>query len=151
MSYAKYAYSIKTERVREPDFPYDGRVIDTTETLVKFVSALQRADNEKLIVIYQDVHNKVIGLQITEGTCFSTIICPRNIVRQGLLLNAAALLLVHNHPSGNVNPSSADVAETKRLIETAKMVEIQVHDHVIIAGDTGRFFSLRENGGVNFN
>lgn len=147
----KYAYSIKTERVRETDFPYNGQRIDGTQSLYDFLRSLQRADNEKFITIYLDVRNQVVGLQVTEGSVNYVPMPPRNIIRHALLLNVSAIIIAHNHPSGNLQPSKEDIQFTETLIESAKHLDINVHDHLIIAGDTGAFFSMRETGTVKFN
>ncbi len=139
------AYSIKTTRVKEPDFPYHGKSLTSTSELVDFLKSLQSADNEKFITIYLDAQNHVICLQITEGTVNQAVVYPRSVIRHALLVNAAAIILAHNHPSGHVKPSDADIHLTKTIRETARMLDLLVHDHIII-GENDRFFSFREEG-----
>jgi DNA repair protein RadC len=78
------------------------------------------------------------------GTVNQAVVYPREVVKHALLSGACALILCHNHPSGATRPSDADIRLTKGIQEVAKLIDVQVHDHVII-GDN-RFFSFREEG-----
>jgi DNA repair protein RadC len=66
------------------------------------------------------------------GTIDHTPVYPREVVKRALELSASALILVHNHPSGDPTPSSADVKKTREIIEVAKPLGITVHDHIIV-------------------
>lgn len=142
----KYAYSIKTSRVKESDFPYSGESITDTRSLLEFLKSLQSADNEKFIVLYLDAQNHLICIQIVNGIVNQAVVYPREVIRQALLANASAMILAHNHPSGYPKPSDADIRLTRTISETAKFMDLLVHDHVIIGGDTGRFYSMRAEG-----
>ena len=82
--------------------------------------------------------------EIFEGTLSTTAVYPREVVKRALDNNAAALIFVHNHPSGNPNPSSDDLTITKKLKEAAKSIDISVHDHLIIAED--EVYSFADHG-----
>jgi DNA repair protein RadC len=142
----KYAYSIKTVRVREPDFPYAGQQLTCTNEVINFLRDLQSSDVEKLIALYLDTQNQLLCVQITKGTSDMAVAYPKEIVRHALLVNSSAVILAHNHPSGHPKPSDSDIRLTKTLQEGAKFLDILIHDHLIIAGDTGKFFSFREEG-----
>ncbi len=144
-----YAYSIKTSRVKEPDFPYHGQSITCTSELVEFAKILQSADIEKMLTLYMDAQNHVICIQMTSGTINMAFAYPREIIRHALLTGATGIILIHNHPSGDVKPSDADIRITRTIQEAAKLLDIQVHDHVII-GET-KFYSLREMGTLIFD
>lgn len=73
---------------------------------------------------------------------------PRELLKASILSNAANIILVHNHPSGNLLPSKADVQLTDQLQKVCEMVGIPLHDHVIIGGDNHEYFSFREKGVV---
>lgn len=141
----KYAYSLKTHRVREKDFPYDGRRITCTADLVEFCRSLQDADIEKMISIYLDTQNAIIGIQVNLGTVNQAVVYPREVMRHALLVGASAMIMVHNHPSGYVKPSDSDIRLTRTIKEASKLFDIQVHDHLII-GEGPRCFSFREEG-----
>jgi len=103
-----YAYSIKTSRVKEPDFPYHGQILTCTTDVVDFVKSLQDSDVEKMLVLYLDAQNKLICIQITTGVVNQAVVYPREVLRHGLLVNACGMILVHNHPSNNLKPSDRE-------------------------------------------
>ena len=82
--------------------------------------------------------------QQQKGTINHTPVYPREVVKRALELGAASLILAHNHPSGDVSPSKADIDVTKQIIEAAKPLGISVHDHVIIGANA--HFSFRAKG-----
>ncbi len=116
----KYAYSIKTTKVKEKDFPYEGQQITCTAELVKFARDLHDSDIEKMLVVYLDAQNKIICIKIDKGTVNQAVVYPREIIRHALIANASALILIHNHPSGNIRPSDADIRLTRTITETGK-------------------------------
>lgn len=140
----KYAYSLKTERVRETDFPYHGEQITSTKELLQFVHRLQDSDVEKFLILYLDAQNQLICVQVVLGTINQAVVYPREVFKHSLLSGSSAMILVHNHPSGQPKPSDADIRLTKTIQEGAKIFDILVHDHLIVAGE--RFFSFREEG-----
>ena len=80
--------------------------------------------------------------QITKGILSSSLAHPRECFREAITQSAAAVIFVHNHPSGNPEPSQDDIAITKQLVEAGKIIGITVHDHIIIAAD--RFVSFAD-------
>jgi DNA repair protein RadC len=80
--------------------------------------------------------------QITKGILGSSLAHPRECFREAIIQSAAAVIFVHNHPSGNPEPSQDDIAITKQLVEAGKIIGIAVHDHIIIAAD--RFVSFAD-------
>ncbi len=140
----KYAYSLKTERVREKDFPYTGYKITCTTELVDFAAKLQDSDIEKMIVVYLDAQNCLTGILPIMGTVNQAVVYPREVLKHALLCSASAIILIHNHPSGNAKPSDADIRLTNMIKDTAKVLDIVVHDHIIVTGKT--HFSFREEG-----
>jgi DNA repair protein RadC len=92
-----------------------------------------------------DIKNKVIGINtVSIGNLNSSIVHPREVFKPAILSNAASILLAHNHPSGDPEPSREDVAITTRLVEAGKILGIDVIDHLIL-GD-GCYHSLKEAG-----
>lgn len=144
MTRPKYAFSIKTSMVREPDFPYDGKAITCTSELVTFAKDLQDSDIEKILVLYMDAQNKVICIQLNSGTVNQAMVYPREIIRHALLSGASTIILIHNHPSGNMLPSDGDIRITRTTAEIAKSLDILVHDHIIIGNN--KWFSFRDEG-----
>jgi DNA repair protein RadC len=80
---------------------------------------------------YTIVHDEVISV----GTVNSSLIHPREVFKPGIEYGATAIVLVHNHPSGIVDPSDSDIAATKQLVEAGKMIGIPLIDHIIITKD----------------
>jgi len=140
----RYAYRLETKRIRERDFPYHGEQITCTKELVQFVQRLQDSDIEKFMILYLDAQNKLICVQVIQGTVNQAVVYPREVFKHALLGGACAMILVHNHPSGHPKPSDADIRLTRTLQEGSKIFDLLLHDHLIIAGE--RFFSFREEG-----
>jgi len=100
---------------------------------------------EKFLCTLLDTKNRVFKeTTVSEGTLTSSLVHPREVFRYAIKEAAASVLFVHNHPSGDPSPSRDDIDITKRLIETGKIIGINVLDHIII-GD-GRYLSLIESG-----
>jgi DNA repair protein RadC len=81
---------------------------------------------------------------ISEGTLDASIVHPRDVFREALLEPAAGIILIHNHPSGNPNPSEEDLRITKQLVDAGRLLGIRVYDHIILAGESYR--SLADEG-----
>ena len=117
----------------------------TSELLDYCKTRLGGLKDEHFCVIYLDAQNQLIEMeQIQQGIVNQAVVYPRQVLETALRRKASAMILVHNHPSGHVKPSDADIRLTKTIQEAARMLEILVHDHVIIGEN--RFFSFREEG-----
>jgi len=96
-------------------------------------SAMAFEDREQFRILFLDKRNRLIADEVQQtGTVDHTPVYPREVIKRTLELNATALILVHNHPSGDPSPSTADVQITKQIIEVAKPLGISVHDHIVI-------------------
>ncbi len=90
-------------------------------------------DKEQFRLLFLDKRNVLIADEVQQsGTVDHTPVYPREVVKRALELSASALILVHNHPSGDPTPSAADVKMTREIIEVAKPLGITVHDHIIV-------------------
>ena len=88
-------------------------------------------------MVHLDAQNRVLDyVEMFRGTVSQTSVYPREVVRDALLRNSSALVLVHNHPSGATNPSRADEVLTQTLKQAAALVDVRVLDHFIVAGDS---------------
>jgi DNA repair protein RadC len=83
---------------------------------------------------------------ISEGTLSASLVHPREVFKPAILESAASVILIHNHPSGDPTPSREDVRLTRQLVECARLLDLSIHDHVVIGH--GRFVSLAERGVV---
>lgn len=98
-------------------------------------AALVGAPREQFRVLYLDKKNQLIADEVLgEGTVDHAPVYPREVVRRALELHASAMLLCHNHPSGDPTPSSGDVEMTRQVVEAAKALRIAVHDHIVVGG-----------------
>lgn len=103
--------------------------------VVKDYLRLQMAslEHEVFVVVFLDAQNRLIELkQMFRGTVAQTSVYPREIVKEALALNAAAVILAHNHPSGVVEPSRADEALTQSLKNALGLIDVQVLDHLVV-------------------
>jgi len=106
------------------------------------MAKLGEREHEVFTVIYLDNRHRLIACQeLFRGTIDGASVHPREVVKEALRHNAAAVILAHNHPSNVAEPSHADEFITRRLREALQLVDIQVLDHLIVAGDTVLSFS----------
>lgn len=96
-------------------------------------TAMAFADREEFRLLFLDKRNALIADEVQQrGTVDHTPVYPREVVKRALELAATAVILVHNHPSGDPTPSSADISMTRQIIDVAKPLGIAVHDHIIV-------------------
>ena len=120
--------------------------IACTSELLDFVRmAMGGKKDEECCVIYLDAQNQIIEFEtVQQGIANQAVVYPRQVLEKALRKKASALILAHNHPSGHVRPSDADIRLTRTIQETARALDILIHDHIIIGEN--RFFSFREEG-----
>lgn len=136
-------YELKIVRERRPGYGPGARIRDAASVYEAFKHHFGPLDREQFVVILLDGKNTVIGWNLVSvGTLTAALVHPREVFVPAILGNAAALILVHNHPSGNPEASPEDVAITRRLKEAGELLGIKIVDHVVI-GD-GRFSSFAE-------
>lgn len=100
---------------------------------------------ERFLCVLLDSKNRIFKeTVVSEGTLTSSLVHPREVFRDAIKESAASVLFIHNHPSGDATPSRDDINITKRLVETGKIVGINVLDHIIISD--GTYLSLMEKG-----
>ena len=108
-------------------------------------------DREVFMVLNLTCHLQVINLNICSmGTLNYTVVHPREVFKASILSNASAVLLIHNHPSGILEPSKEDIDLTERMVSAGKVLGIDVLDHLIIGTKERAYTSLRELGGMEF-
>jgi DNA repair protein RadC len=95
--------------------------------------AMAHEPREQFRVLFLDAKNQLIADEIqTRGTVDGAAVYPREVVRRALELSASAIILAHNHPSGDPTPSKADIAITREIIDAGLALNVRVHDHVIV-------------------
>jgi DNA repair protein RadC len=122
------------------------RVIRSPEDVARmYIPRLRSARTESFRVLLLNAANQVIReVVVSEGTLTASLAHPREVFRLAITESAAAVILLHNHPSGNTEPSPEDIALTRQLVQAGKLLDIPVLDHIIIAGEA--YVSLRERG-----
>ncbi|OXS14485.1 DNA repair protein RadC [Zobellella denitrificans] len=111
-----------------------GRVLDApSKTFEALRTLLQECEHEIFAVVLLDNQHRILRFeQLFRGTIDAASVYPREVVKLALACNAAAAIFVHNHPSGDPEPSRADVAITQRLRDALSLVDIRTLDHVIV-------------------
>lgn len=124
-----------------------GRIptIKGPEDVFKHLAEMKKLQNEHFRGLYLNTRNRLIHDEIISmGTLNLSLIQPREVFRPAIEYSAAALIIAHNHPSGDPEPSEDDIKVTQQIVEVGKLMEIDVLDHVVIG--EGNFVSLRERG-----
>lgn len=124
-----------------------GPIMDSPRVVREYltVQAARHDAREVFGVMFLDAQNRVIEFkELFAGTLAQTSVYPREVVREALRLNAAAVILSHNHPSGETRPSRADEVLTSTLKTALALVDVRVLDHIITAG--GESLSMAEKG-----
>lgn len=133
------ALYLKQKAKEKPQIACTSELFDFCRT------AMGGKKDEEFCVIYLDAQNQIIEFEtVQKGVANQAVVYPRQVLERALRRKASALILAHNHPSGHVRPSEADIRLTKTIQETARALDILVHDHIIIGEN--RFFSFREEG-----
>jgi DNA repair protein RadC len=109
-------------------------VLSSWSTVLDYCrTAMAFADKEQFRILFLDKRNQLIADEVLQtGTVDHTPVYPREVVKRALELSATAIILVHNHPSGDPTPSRADIQMTQSIVEVARPLGISVHDHIIV-------------------
>ena len=120
------------------------RINNSSDAASIIIPELQTLDHEESWVLFLTADNRLLCKEmITKGTLTSTPLDARTILRRALLNNAAAIILTHNHPSGNPSPSNSDIKMTSDIKEACHLMSITLVDHLIISTDS--YFSFADN------
>ena len=134
--------------VREPGVKLAARpeLRSPAEAVPMLAQYIGETDREVFAVALLTVRHRVLGLHtVSVGCLTASLVHPREVFKPAILAGCAALLVAHNHPSGDPEPSAEDVALTRRLAAGGQLLGIEILDHLVI-GEAGRFVSLRERG-----
>ena len=117
---------------------FSNRKISSPQDIAEiFIPILRDEIKEKFIVVCLNSANRVIKYEtISVGNLNSSVVHPREIFKVAIDNSSASIILIHNHPSGNPEPSNEDIRLTKKIVESGKILDIPVFDHLIIAGET---------------
>lgn len=131
--------------VKETEVSY--KSISSPDDAVEILRALglDTAAEEYFYLLCTNVKGSIIGIhEVSHGELSSSVVTPREVYKRAILNNAGAVIVAHNHPSQEVNPSEDDRAVTQRLAESGSLLGIKLLDHLIIASDS--YFSFKKEG-----
>ncbi|MGF7184409.1 DNA repair protein RadC [Desulfitispora alkaliphila] len=145
---AKRVNIVSLKMVREATVLYQQRKITSPSDVACLMEEfLAEADREKFIVICLDTKNQPTAINVVAiGSLSSCNVSVREVFKVAVISNSASIIVSHNHPSGNPEASSEDIAITKRLVEAGEVMGIPVLDHIIIGEN--KFKSLKELGHI---
>lgn len=142
--------------MRLNDAPIDNPELNVPELACDYLkqriysSLRYNQDTENFIVILLNTRKKPIGFEvISNGTLDTLLVHPREVFKPAIVLGAAAIIIAHNHPSGDSTPSEADIKVTRDLIRAGQLLKIEVVDHIVLGVKTNEnkgYSSLRELG-----
>lgn len=131
------AFELSRRILSQPKWLSDRKITSPQDVAEMFIPILRDENKEKFFVVCLNSANKIIKHElISVGNLNSSIVHPREIFKVAIDNSSASIILIHNHPSGNPEPSNEDIRITKKMVETGKIMDIPVFDHLIIAGET---------------
>jgi DNA repair protein RadC len=138
-------YELKLVRERRADYGARRKIQTSRDVFEVFRAHFASKDREEFLVVPLDGKNQVLGFHVVSvGTLTASLVHPREVFKAVILANAAAIIVVHGHPSGNPEPSAEDRAITGRLKQAGELLGIQLLDHVVIG--EGRYVSFADDG-----
>jgi DNA repair protein RadC len=118
-------------------------LFSSVETVSNYLQKLIGLETkEHFVILYLDARNKLIVDDVSIGTLNASLVHPREVFKKAILTNAAQCIIAHNHPSGDPEPSSQDIALTRQLVDASKIIGIDIIDHIIVTNN--KFSSLKE-------
>ena len=134
---------------REPGQP-SPRILNSPQAVALLAGDLLKAaddDKEHFWAIFLNAQNHyLMHTLVSTGTQSASLVHPREVLGPALRVGAAALILVHNHPSGDPTPSREDLRLTRQLADGARLLDLRLHDHLIIGNGTEQWVSLAQRG-----
>lgn len=104
---------------------------------------------EEFVLLLLNNSNKCLGwIKISQGGITGTVVDNKIIIASAIKALATSIIISHNHPSGNIKPSQADIICTKKLNECCKLFDIKLFDHIILSGDTDNYYSFADEGNI---
>lgn len=140
-------YDVRLIQEHSGLYDLDKKIASSTQAakVCKELYDMSDLSYEKMVMLTLNTKLQVVGcFEISRGTVNESTIYPREIATRALLTNAEAVILAHNHPSGTVDPSGADISITRKVKDILTMLNIRLLDHIIIAHD--QTYSMADNG-----
>lgn len=135
---------IKMVKDKETEKRYKVKITNPWDCYKVLRDLLEYEDREYFLVITLNTKNEINNITtVSTGTLNSSLVHPREVFKTSILSNANKIIIAHNHPSGNIEPSNEDKNITNRLIKCGEILGIEILDHIIIGDDL--YFSFKEN------
>lgn len=136
--------------VREGSGEYGKHEIGDSGGVYDLVKQIIDSPKEIVLAVFLNARSKVIGVEeVSVGIATGSMIHPRECFRSAISLNASSIIFVHNHPSGDTEPSKEDITITKRMVKCGVLLGIKVLDHIIV-GHGGNYLSMGDSNNVTF-
>ena len=130
--------------VKEPSLHSERSIQSVDDAVEVMAEELSHYDREVFCILNLKSDGSVINMNVvSQGTLNATLVSPREVFKSSILSNAAAIIALHNHPSGNTTPSNEDYDTTKRLSECGEILDIAMIDHISVGSGKGEPYSLR--------
>jgi DNA repair protein RadC len=121
--------------------------LSNPQDVFDYIKPLQDKDREYFVAIFLNTKNVPMGVNLVSiGDLSRSTVHPRESFKAAILASAGSIVFAHNHPSGSLDPSDADIAITKRLKDAGDLLGIPVHDHIIVGNDG--YYSFRDSGNL---
>lgn len=136
---------IRDEYRKRFTIPSGDQINSSDAAVDHFRQYIDDTAREHFLILFLNGANRVITTEIlTQGTLTTAAVYPREIIRRILDNQAAAILIAHNHPSGNLRPSRDDITLTQRIKKACETIDVNLHDHLIISGEG--YYSFADHG-----
>lgn len=136
-----------TTSVKPSDRPQVSGARDAYKLLSPFFEEEGIEHHEAMFMLMLNRANKVLGcIKISQGSACGTVCDPKQVFQPAILANACGIILAHNHPSGNLKPSQADLTITKKIKDLGVMLELPLLDHLILSPEPNSYYSMQEEG-----
>ena len=135
----EFVQLVRLYAVKEKELPYGKKELNDLSRQI-----LKNQDREYILAIAMDARTKPVAVEIVAiGTVNQAVIEPRDLFKYAIISNAAGVVMVHNHPSGNPSPSEEDYKITAKINDAGRLLGIPLLDHIIVGDDS--YFSFKEN------
>ena len=133
--------------VEEPPLISETEILSPSDAVLLVGDNLKQHAKEILCMICMDAKGRPLNMSVVSmGTLTNSIVDPKEVFKTALLCNAASIVILHNHPSGELTPSKADIMVTDQLVKCGKYMALPVHDHIIVGNTkTKGYYSMKEN------
>ena len=124
----------------------DREITNPADAVAVMANAMACLDTERLCVVNMDAMGHPLCFNVVSiGDVTNTIVSMQSLFRSAILSNASSIIALHNHPAGSIRPTGADIEVTRQMFEAGRIMSIPLLDHVIVAGITGNYYSMKEN------